>query len=192
MVCNEGAILSIRNPQHWHFANRIAPAEKEKLKICLPLAKLIPFENSVPIYDLKAAAGNFSDLQNVNVADYEWIELPPRYKPSIELFACKVLGESMNKIIPNGSICLFRSYSGGSRNGMIVLAEHTDKQESEFGSAYTVKEYYSRKNIENDQWSHKSITLKTKSNNPEFTDIKLSEDESINLKIKAIFVCVLR
>ncbi len=176
-----------------YFSNRIAKAEKKKIKdIKQPAVKIIPFENSVPIYDLKAAASVFSELQIVNIVDYEWIELPSGYKASKDLFACKVLGESMNKIIPNGSTCLFRRYTGGSRNGKIVLAEHTSKQESEFGSAYTVKEYYSKKKIKNDLWSHESIKLKPKSNNPEFTDIELSEDESINLKVIAIFECVLR
>ena len=174
-----------------YFARHISKFKTEKLITYLPLDKVIPFENSVPIYNLRAAAGNFSELQIVNVSDYEWIVLPSRYKPSTDLFACKIEGESMNKVIPNGSICLFRKYSGGSRNGKIVLVEHTDKQESEFGSGYTVKEYQSKKNMEDDQWSHESVTLKPLSHNSEYKDIEIAEDELGSLKVIGIFECVL-
>jgi uncharacterized protein len=131
-------------------------------------------------------------VQNININGYEWIELPSRYKPSKDLFACKVVGESMNKIIPNGSICLFRYYSGGTRNGRICLVEHRDIQEQEFGSAYTVKEYSSKKKIENDEVRNDSISLKPLSYNSEFTNIELTEDESINLNVIAFFESVLK
>ena len=52
-------------------------------------------------------------------------------KQNNDYFACKIVGESMNRTIPNGSICLFKSYTGGSRNGKIVLVENFDIQESE-------------------------------------------------------------
>ena len=174
-----------------YFAKHISKFKIEKSITVLPLTKVVPFENSVPIYDLRAAAGAFSQLQTVNTSDYEWISLPPRYKPSTDLFACKIEGESMNKVIPNGSFCLFRKYSGGSRNGKIVLVEHTSKQESEFGSGYTVKEYHSRKKVVGDQWSHQSVTLKPLTYNSEYVDIELTEDESISLIVIGIFECVL-
>ena len=94
-----------------YFAQHIAKYKPEKHLNFIPESNVIPFVNSVPVYDLKAAAGNFSELQKVS--DCEWIELPNRYKPAKDLFACEIIGESMNKVIPNGSICLFRKYSGG-------------------------------------------------------------------------------
>lgn len=172
-----------------YFAKHITKYKTEKTINYLPISKVIPFENSIPIYDLRAAAGNFSELQNVK--DFEWIALPSRYKPSKELFACKVEGESMNKVIPNGSFCLFRKYTGGSRNGKIVLVEHTNIQEPDFGSGYTVKEYHSKKNMDNDQWSHQSISLKPLSFDSAYKDIELSEDELSSLKVIGVFECVL-
>ena len=152
-------------------------------------SEVIPYVNSIPIYDLKVAAGNFSDLQTVT--DCQWTLLPKEYKPSNDLFACKIIGESMNKIIPNGSICLFRKYSGGSRDGKIVLVEHTSIQDPDFGSGYTVKEYRSIKNIENDSWNHKSIILKPLSLNEEFNEIVLEQDELSILNVIGVFECVL-
>ncbi|MCW3123253.1 MAG: hypothetical protein JWQ38_2745 [Flavipsychrobacter sp.] len=176
-----------------YFAKHIAPYKTKKVVDFVPKDDIIPFQNSVPLYDLKAAAGNFSDLQTVsdNIGDYDWVKLPSRYKPSKELFACTVQGESMNKVIPNGSICLFRKYIGGSRNGKIVLVEHTNIQDPDYGSGYTVKEYHSKKNADNEQWSHQSITLKPLSDNPEYTDIEITEDESVMLKVIGIFETIL-
>jgi len=152
---------------------------------------VIAFENSIPVYDLKVAAGNFSELQTVSVSDYEWVELPSRYKHGKDLFACTVVGESMNKIIPNGSICLFRKYSGGSRDGKIVLVEHTNIQDPDFGSGYTVKEYHSKKYVDDDRWEHLSITLKPLSDNPEYKNIEIPDDELTALKVIGIFEMVL-
>ena len=97
----------------------------------------------------------------------------------------------MNKVIPNGSICLFRKYSGGSRDGLIVLVEHTNLQDPDFGSCYTIKEYHSKRNIGVDQWSHESITLKPLSDRDGYENIEITEDESSNLKVIGIFEMVL-
>jgi SOS-response transcriptional repressor LexA len=172
-----------------YFSQFIPKFKTEKETFILQEDDVIPYVNAIPIYDLKVAAGNFSELQTVN--DCEWIALPKNYKPSNDLFACKVIGESMNKIIPNGSICMFRKYTGGSRDGKIVLVEHTSIQDLDFGSGYTVKEYRSTKNVENELWSHQSITLKPLSHITEYKDVELSEDELSSLKVIGIFECVL-
>lgn len=176
-----------------YFAQHITSYKTEKIIKILLGNNVIPFENSIPIYDLKAAAGNFSELQIVseNIDDFDWVELPSRYKPAKDFFACTVEGESMNKIIPSGSVCLFRKYSGGSRNGKIVLVAHTNIQDPDFGSGYTVKEYHSKKKNENDQWEHQSITLKPLSYNLEYEPIEITGDESVSLKVIGIFEMVL-
>lgn len=150
---------------------------------------LIPYVNSIPLFDIKVSAGSFSELQIAT--DGDWIELPERYNHSTELFACKVVGESMNKVIPNNSICLFRKYTGGSRDGKIVLVQHSNIQEADFGAGYTIKEYRSKKNVGSDSWSHQSIILKPLSYNSTFKDIILEEDELNDLQVIGIFECVL-
>ena len=151
--------------------------------------KVVPFENSVPLYNLKVAAGEFGELQHVE--DVNWVTIPSRFKPSKNLFACTVVGESMNKVIPNGSVCLFRKYSGGSRNGKIVLVEHTDIQDSDWGSCYTIKEYQSRKNNHNDQWAHESIILKPLSYDQGYEELVLENNEGNSFKVIGVFECIL-
>lgn len=151
-----------------------------------------PYVNSVPLYNLQAAAGSFSGLQQVDEHHPDWALVPENVKISNEYFACWVRGESMNRIIPNNSICLFRKYTGGSRNGKIVLVEHNGFLEGEIGSNYTVKEYHSKKLFDADgTWTHEHILLKPLSNDPAFEPIVLKEDELRQLRVVGVFECVL-
>jgi phage repressor protein C with HTH and peptisase S24 domain len=113
--------------------------------VIIPLQETINFEptirNPIPLYDFYAAAGTFSEIQSER--DFTLIEGPENSKN--DYFACKIVGESMNRVIPNGSICLFKPYTGGSRNGKIVLVENIDIQDQDFNSAFTIKTYSSEK-----------------------------------------------
>ncbi|WP_108866334.1 DNA/RNA helicase domain-containing protein [Aquimarina aquimarini] len=149
-----------------------------------------PFENSIPLYNLKVAAGTFGELQQVE--DVKWLNIPNKIKPSKDLFACQVIGESMNKVIPNGAFCLFRKYSGGSRNGQIVLVENTNMHDSDFGSCYTVKEYESKKHEDENGWKHQSIILKPLSTHSTYKNIVLEDEDMSTFKVLGIFECVLK
>ncbi len=148
-----------------------------------------PYVNSVPLIDISPAAGSFSDLQIHS--NYEWIELPFNVAVKPGYFVSKVVGESMNKKIPNGSYCLFAKDEGGSRSGKIVLVELYDRQDADSGSRYTVKEYHSTKVVGEDEWSHVSITLKPLSNDPSFESIELYGDEANILVVAGMLVCML-
>ena len=155
----------------------------------LPFDQVKPYVNSVPLVDISAAAGSFSHLQLHT--EKTWVELPMNISVKEGYFVCKVIGESMNKKIPNGSYCLFKQDVGGSRNGKIVLVKSTNFNNSEFGSNYTVKEYHSNKSINTEGWKHDSITLKPLSNIASFKNIELTEDDMNDFKIVGIFECVL-
>ena len=155
----------------------------------LPMNEVQQFVNSVPIYDLKVAAGGFSDLQSVE--DQEWVMLPPHIRPHKDHFVCRVVGDSMNKSIPNGSWCLFKREPGGSRQGKIVLVQHHQLQDADFGSGYTVKVYHSEKKSGEGRWEHETITLSPNSNDPSYKDIILKPEKEGELKIIGEFVCVL-
>lgn len=180
-ACNEG----LRN-----FLKQNIESFRQKIPFrILPFEEVKPYINAVPLLDITAAAGNFSGLQIH--ADLDWIELPFHITPKEGYFICKVEGDSMNKIIPNGSFCLFKKDFGGSRENKIVLVKSTNIQDADFGSGYTVKQYHSIKDFKNDQWSHLSITLKPLSYDSKYLDINLFEDELTDFKIVGIFECVL-
>jgi len=155
----------------------------------LPVDQVRPFENAIPLYGLDAAAGGFSEPQSIESID--WVELPQDHKPSTDLFACRVVGESMNRIIPNGSICLFNKNSGGSRNGKIVLVEHADIYDVDTGSCYTVKEYQSQKVQEDGSWRHESICLNPVSSDVNYRKLVLSGDQIEEFRVVGVFDRVL-
>ncbi|RZK71634.1 MAG: hypothetical protein EOO85_19870 [Pedobacter sp.] len=144
-------------PTREYLGKHIGRYKTEEAAIDINTSDLIPYENAVPLYDLKAAAGGFSDIQSVD--DFDWVKIPPRYKATKDLFAFTVVGESMNKIIPNGAVCLFKKYDGGSRNGIIVLLESTRFNDSDFGSHYTIKEYFRKKTTSEEGWGHEEVIL---------------------------------
>lgn len=180
-ACNEG----LRN----YLKENIESYKKDVPFRILPFHEVKPYVNAVPLVDITAAAGNFSDAQIHS--DLDWIELPFHISVKEGYFVCKVIGESMNKKIPNGAYCLFQKDSGGSREGKIVLVQSTSIQDSDFGSGYTVKEYHSAKHFENNQWNHQSISLCPLSYDPGFETIELEEDDLQSLKVVGIFVGVL-
>ena len=174
-----------------HFESFVPKYKTDQvgIKTLFKTENIKPFENSIPLYSLKVAAGAFGELQQVE--DVEWLNIPEKIKPSKDLFACQVIGESMNKVIPNGALCLFRKYSGGSRNGQIVLVENTNMHDSDFGSCYTVKEYESKKYEDLDGWKHQSIVLKPLSTDSSYENIVLEGEDMSTFKVIGTFECVL-
>jgi hypothetical protein len=155
----------------------------------MPISEVRPFENALPVFTLDVAAGEFGENQIVE--EMNWISPPESFRISKDHFACRIVGESMNKIIPNGSYAVFRKYTGGSRNGEIILVEHTDLHDSDFGSCYTVKEYKSEKFEDEDGWKHSKIILKPLST-MDYEDIVLEDDEISRFRVIGVFECVVK
>jgi superfamily II DNA or RNA helicase/HKD family nuclease/SOS-response transcriptional repressor LexA len=144
--------------------------------------------NTIPLYNFHAAAGSFSRLQSEK--DFAYISVEEKYTLNDEYFACKVIGESMNKRISNGSICIFKKYTGGSRNGKIMLIENRDIHDLDFNSAFTVKTYSSQKTITEEGWQHTAIVLKPNSFDDSYNDIVLDEASVAGMKVIGEFICV--
>lgn len=143
--------------------------------------------NPIPLYNFYAAAGTFSEMQSEK--EYTLIEGPTNAKS--DYFACKIVGDSMNKIIPNGSICLFKPYTGGSRNGKIVLVENMDKQDQDFNSAFTIKTYSSEKIVTEETFEHKSIVLRPNSFDSSYENIIINEDNGQQMRVVGEFVSII-
>jgi len=178
-ACNQ----NLRNYLKQYITSNPNNVKKSSIKI---LEK--PDNFSIPFYDLSIAAGSFSGLQQID--KFKYVELDTNLPNLENYFACRVVGESMNKIIPNGSICLFEKYTYGSRNGRIVLVEMSDFTDMDFGSSYTIKEYSSKKTYSEENWRHEEITLLPKST-IYYDPIVLRDEETIKLRVIGLFVKVL-
>ena len=146
-------------------------------------------QNPIPLYDFYAAAGTFSEIQSSK--DYTLIE-GPENSSNNDYFACRIIGESMNRVIPNGSICLFKPYTGGSRNGKILLVEYRDLQDPDFNSAFTIKTYSSEKNITEENWEHTSIVLRPNSYDSSYQNIIITEQIAAEMRVVGEFIRILK
>lgn len=169
--------------------NKIKPIDKSIKNEDAPIIKITESRNLIPLYDFYAAAGTFSEMQSTK--DFILIEGPDNFSTSKDYFACKIIGESMNRVIPNGSICLFKTPTAGTRNGKILLIENRDIQDQDFNSAFTIKTYSSEKKITEEGWEHSSIVLRPNSNDNSYKTIIINEEHSAGMRVIGEFVSVL-
>lgn len=147
---------------------------------------LVPYENSLPLMKLRAAAnanydsleGYFSDENN-----FEWAYVAggPFAK---DRFLIRVEGDSMEPRIPNGSLCLFRKDPGGSRNGKIVLC----RLEPLTGASMAVIKIYQSMREQAEEFIGEATKVILSSSNSTYKDIELKEGDE--LKILGIFESV--
>ena len=166
--------------------------EKSKLQVheVVSLVENKISKNLIPLYDFYAAAGTFSEIQSEK--DYTLIEGPDNTNRNSDYFACKIVGESMNRVIPNGSVCLFKPYTGGSRNGKIVLVENIDVQDQDFNSAFTIKTYSSEKVVSEEGWEHTSIILRPNSLDDSYKNIIINEENGAEMRVVGEFISILK
>lgn len=157
----------------------------------VPPYKLKPFENALPVVNLKFAAGTFNGTTSLDHDEVVWVEPPDFVKPSLGLFIAQVIGESMNRRFPNGSWCLFRMNPGGTRNGKVVVAQHHSIDDPDLGGKYTVKLYRSTKvPTEDGGWRHDQVTLHPDSTDPTFHPLVIT-GESDEVQVIAELLTIL-
>jgi phage repressor protein C with HTH and peptisase S24 domain len=147
-----------------------------------------PFVTHLPRYALTVAAGPFLENPVIDeaVEDQAWEEAPAGLRLTREMFVAEIVGHSMEPLIPDGSLCVFRRGVTGSRQGRLVLVEALGEAGSD---RYTVKRYRSEKRQnEAGEWAHERIRLEPL--NPAFEAWDLDPEED-RYRILAEFVQVL-
>jgi len=135
----------------------------------------VKYIDYLPLYSLKAACGAFGAWQVVE--DAGWIKAEGFGKLNRSMFIVKAVGKSMEPVIPDGSLCVFRANVVGSRNNKIVLVQHSDYFDAENEGSYSIKKYTSEKayDKETGEWVHERIILKPI--NKEYDAIILDSNE---------------
>jgi len=143
-----------------------------------------PFITHLPRYSLAVAAGPF--LENRVIEEEAWEEAPPGLRLTPEMFVARIAGRTMEPLIPDHSMCIFRRGVAGSRQDRLVLVEALDQGGND---RYTVKRYRSdKRENEAGEWSHQRIRLEPL--NPAFAAWDLNPEED-RYRILAEFVEVL-
>ena len=145
----------------------------------VPAADRMQNVATVPVIDLRIAAGAFSEAQSLEAYADKWVALPDWVRPQPNLFVAQVVGESMNRRIRNGSWCLFRAKPEGTREGKVVVAQLRSLADPETGGQYTIKLYSSEKITSDDgEWAHRRITLRPDSNQSGFAPLVFDQSDS--------------
>lgn len=141
-----------------------------------------PFVTHLPFYALRAAATKFGE--SMDGEQDGWLRVPDlRLTP--DMFIAQVVGRSMEPLIADGDLCVFRAGVTGSRQGKRLLIEQFS--ETDFAGRYTVKRYTSVKKFdEAGDWEHEQIRLEPL--NREFPAFNLSPSQ---FRVIAEFVQVL-
>lgn len=155
----------------------------------VPFEQAQPYEGYVPIFDIAAAAGEFSPQQHAE--EFNWVKLPEEFSTRSGMFVIRVQGESMNKRIPNGSWCLFRQTTGGTKNGKVVLVQHNNIADTDHGGSYTVKVYHSEKRQIDDTLINEKVILSPESNAIGYFDIVLKGDDLSEFQVLGELIAVL-
>jgi DUF2075 family protein len=184
-----------------HFRSRVSsratkvPREAVPIDVrpfrIIPATDAIPFETALPVIPLQLAAGAFSGTQLHDTTAVEW-GIPDGVRIGPGMFIAQVVGESMNKRIPNGAWCVFRANPAGTRQNKIVLAQLSEIGDPETGANYTVKVYTSEKTPDaQDEWKHVAITLSPSSTDPSFKPIVVRPSEERPITVIAELIAVL-
>ena len=147
-------------------------------------AEIRRYDTHLPLYGLRAAATKFGEGMDSPLE--EWVRISGNLKLHDNMFVARVVGRSMEPLIPDGSLCIFRAGVTGSRQGKRLLIEKFS--ETDFAARYTVKRYTSRKafDAEGEFLGHEEIRLEPL--NPEFEAFNLGPDE---FRVVAEFVQLL-
>ena len=168
-----------------NFPARLERLYRERVGGPAPVRQYV---THLPFTTLEAAAGGLGPEMQVD--SDEWIEVPDvRLREG--MFVARVVGRSMEPLIPDGSLCVFDSSGArGSRSNKRLLIQ-------KFGTAdrdaqFTVKKYVSEKiyrdtgNPDDVEWRHAGVRLYPL--NPEFEPWDLEPDQ---FAVIAEFVAVL-
>jgi SOS-response transcriptional repressor LexA len=147
-----------------------------------------PFITHLPLYGLRAAATKFGREQELTDEPEGWVRAPENLRLTEGMFVAHVVGRSMEPLIPDGSLCIFRAGVAGSRNNRHLLIEKFD--ETDFAARYTVKKYAREyaKQGNRDESAEREDAIRLEPLNPEFDPVILASDK---FRVVAEFVQVL-
>jgi SOS-response transcriptional repressor LexA len=145
------------------------------------------FETHLPLYSLRAAATRFGEDMEIEADD--WVRVPENLRLTPDMFVGRVVGRSMEPLIPDGSLCIFRHSVVGSRQGKLLLIQQMGASDS--GGEFTVKRYTSRKAETEEGWRHAGIRLEPL--NPEFQpwDLDAADLDEGPYRVQGEFIQVL-
>ena len=173
-----------------HFRELMAekPAVTKEIRIEPVVNDDVKFIDFLPVYSIKAACGYFGEGEEVN--ELGWIRAEGIGKLNRNMYVVQASGHSMEPRINDGDFCVFRANPAGSRQGKIVLVQHTNYYDPDYFGSYSIKEYSSAKSYdESGNWQHERIELIPL--NKDYDKIVITPDNGEEFRVIGEFVGVL-
>jgi hypothetical protein len=147
---------------------------------------ILPFRTHLPQYSLEAAAGKFG--KQMCVEPQGWVEVRTDIPLSDEMFVIHVTGHSMEPLIPDASLCAFRSQTSVAWDGKVLLFERYGESG---GNRYTVKLCHLSKTVDlnnerDEAWLHQRVILE--SINPDYKSWEVASAEKVHAIGEFLFV----
>jgi hypothetical protein len=163
------------------FDRAATPHRQKTTRPALRLVRCAPEDDgAMPIYDLRVAAGAFSEEQAPEAIDHGRVEGAP---PRSGLFVAQVVGDSMDRVAPKGAWCLWQHLGAPGVSAAVVgedlLVRRPDGLDDELGQ-FTFKRLAE---------TPAGRELRPVSRNPEHEVIRLDPGEGV--EAVARFVSVL-
>jgi hypothetical protein len=177
-----------------YFQQMMLPKPKEtEMEEYANIIEFVPEEEKyttyLPLYTAKAACGYFGDGELVEESG--WIRAEGVGKLNRNMFVVQAVGHSMEPRIHDGDYCVFRGNPGGSRQGKIMLVQHRNFYDDDFGGAYSIKEYSSVKSYDEfGNWQHEKIELIPI--NKDYDIIIITPDDGEDFRVIGEFVGVIK
>ena len=145
----------------------------------------VKYIDFLPVYSIKAACGYFGEGDEVS--ELGWIRAEGVGKLNRNMYVVQASGHSMEPRINDGDFCVFRANPAGSRQGKIVLVQHTNYYDADYSGAYSIKEYSSVKSYDEfGNWQHEKIELKPY--NHDYNPIIINADDAEDFRVIGEFV----
>ena len=173
-----------------HFRELMAekPEVAQEVRIEPIVNDDVKFIDFLPVYSIKAACGYFGEGEEVS--ELGWIRAEGVGKLNRNMYVVQASGHSMEPRIKDGDFCVFNRNVAGSRQGKIVLVQHTNYYDPDYSGSYSIKEYSSEKCYDEfGSWRHEKIELKPL--NKDFNPIILTLEDADEFRVIGEFVGVL-
>lgn len=173
-----------------HFRELMAekPEMTQEVRIEPIVNDDVKFIDFLPVYSIKAACGYFGEGEEVS--ELGWIRAEGVGRLNRNMYVVQASGHSMEPRIKDGDFCVFNRNVAGSRQGKIVLVQHTNFYDPDYAGAYSIKEYSSEKAYDEfGSWQHEKIELKPL--NHDYSPIILTPEDADDFRVIGEFVGIL-
>jgi ATP-dependent helicase YprA (DUF1998 family) len=130
---------AVRDDTRWFDRAREAPAGAAVAKLLRAVPCAANDDGAIPMFELRIAAGAFSGGYVPEATGHARVDWP---RPLPGLFLARVIGDSMDRVAPAGSLCLWQhlgaSGAPAAGSGEDLLVQREDRHDAELGN-YTFK-----------------------------------------------------